>query len=474
MKFSFENLGALDTGEVEIADLTVICGKNNTGKTYLTYTLYGFLRTWQDFLVDLPQIDTHKLRTTGVIEIDLKKVYLDKAKDLSDGAIANFTSRLHQVLAAQESRFETTKLGIEFSIPAELLKDAYEREYNSEQKKRLVAFSKAANSSILKVSALVEENDRSPRPSLRPVIEREIRSIIFDRLLPSPFIVSTERTGAVTFRSELNLAKNRLINYAHQVKADEAPDPMALIQSVLGTGYPLPVKDNVDFVNQLGAVELQTSPLRAAFPELLDQLEDILGGSYKLSKVGDIDFVPKGTRGVRLRMGESSSAVRSLVILSFYLRHLAKAGDLLMVDEPELNLHPANQRKLARLLARLVNAGVKVFVTTHSDYIIKEFNTLIMFNSDLPAIEKVRKDAGYQDADRLDAERTRLYVICEESVLRKGGKKKTKTQTVKLADVSPELGFSVPTFDKTIEEMNDLQQSLYYARADSQEVDERV
>jgi predicted ATPase len=43
-----------------------------------------------------------------------------------------------------------------------------------------------------------------------------------------------------------------------------------------------------------------------------------------------------------------------------------------MVDEPELNLHPENQRRVARLFARLINLGIKVFITTHSDYIVKE------------------------------------------------------------------------------------------------------
>ena len=77
-------------------------------------------------------------------------------------------------------------------------------------------------------------------------------------------------------------------------------------------------------------------------------------------------------------MGESSSAVRSLLDIGFYLEHIAKKGDLLIIDEPELNLHPENQRCIARLLAKLVNYGIKVFITTHSDYIVKELNTLIM------------------------------------------------------------------------------------------------
>ncbi|MEA1951032.1 MAG: AAA family ATPase, partial [Planctomycetota bacterium] len=43
MKIMLKNLGAIKQAEFELGDLTIICGKNNTGKTYVTYALYGFL-----------------------------------------------------------------------------------------------------------------------------------------------------------------------------------------------------------------------------------------------------------------------------------------------------------------------------------------------------------------------------------------------------------------------------------------------
>ena len=46
MKFQITNLGRLDAADLEVGDLTVICGENNSGKTYATYALYGFLRMW--------------------------------------------------------------------------------------------------------------------------------------------------------------------------------------------------------------------------------------------------------------------------------------------------------------------------------------------------------------------------------------------------------------------------------------------
>ena len=70
MKLEIENLGALSVGKLDLADLTVICGENNTGKTYLTYTLYGLLKTWSTFL-KLPDFDLQPLRESGLMEINL-------------------------------------------------------------------------------------------------------------------------------------------------------------------------------------------------------------------------------------------------------------------------------------------------------------------------------------------------------------------------------------------------------------------
>ena len=35
---------------MELGDFTLIAGRNNIGKTYLVYTLYGFLKMWKEML----------------------------------------------------------------------------------------------------------------------------------------------------------------------------------------------------------------------------------------------------------------------------------------------------------------------------------------------------------------------------------------------------------------------------------------
>jgi ABC-type multidrug transport system ATPase subunit len=159
-------------------------------------------------------------------------------------------------------------------------------------------------------------------------------------------------------------------------------------------------------------------------------------------------------------MQESASSVRSLLLIGFYLRHSAKPGDILMIDEPELNLHPKNQRRLARLLARLVNIGLKVFVTTHSDYLVKELNTLIMLNPDGKTEEEqerlkaIANKEHYLPEEWLSPEKVRLYVAKKD---------KKKKNTLVEATITPERGIEVDSFDTTIDEMNQIQEEILFS-----------
>ena len=48
----------------------------------------------------------------------------------------------------------------------------------------------------------------------------------------------------------------------------------------------------------------------------------------------------------------------------------AKPGDLVIIDSPEVHLHPRAQTKIGELLARTAESGVQVIVETHSDHIL--------------------------------------------------------------------------------------------------------
>lgn len=49
---------------------------------------------------------------------------------------------------------------------------------------------------------------------------------------------------------------------------------------------------------------------------------------------------------------------------------LAKKGEILLIEEPEIHLHPKYQAKVMNLIIETVGRGVQVFITTHSEYLL--------------------------------------------------------------------------------------------------------
>ena len=48
----------------------------------------------------------------------------------------------------------------------------------------------------------------------------------------------------------------------------------------------------------------------------------------------------------------------------------AKLGDLLLIENPEVHLHPAGQAMMGTYLAEVANTGVQIIIETHSDHIL--------------------------------------------------------------------------------------------------------
>ena len=83
----------------------------------------------------------------------------------------------------------------------------------------------------------------------------------------------------------------------------------------------------------------------------------------------------------------ASSMVSELAPVVLYLRHLVRPNDVLIIEEPESHLHPAMQVGFTRQLAAFVRAGVRVIVTTHSEWLLEELANLVRL-SQIPEAER--------------------------------------------------------------------------------------
>lgn len=460
MKICMRNLGIIRQAEIEVAGFTIICGQNNSGKTYAVYALYGFLRLRDHFLhAQVGDAECQRLRELGVLKIDLN-TYAARAQDILDAGCEAYSKDLRRVFAAQERLFEDAVFKVTID-PADIsFAQPYERRRGS-ARRELFVISKPENSAEMEISLLKDVGATDiPTQVMQREIDAAIIDIIFGALLPSPFIASAERTGAAIFRKELDFARNRIVEELGSKTGSLNPYDM-LSKAV--ESYALPVQQNVDFTRNLEEIAKSDSFLTKRNDSILTDFTDLIGGDYRISR-GTIYFIPAADARIRLTMDESSSAVRSLLDIGFYLRHVAVPGDILMVDEPELNLHPANQRRIARLLAKLTTYGIKVFITTHSDYIIKELNTLIMLHGVTSNTEELRSKYHYSLEDRMDPSVVRVYIAEEATMAIDGLRKKTKAHTLVLAKVDAVYGIEARSFDTTINEMNAVQDAILYGQ----------
>ena len=454
-----KNIGILKQAEFSLGDLTLICGENNTGKTYAAYALYGFLQSWHN-LIRIPVSDhqVHTLLTDGYLNIELAQ-YVKKADQILAEACKRYSEQLYSVFAAPKDAFQNSEFHVEPSTIHIPKRGVIDRIISHNEQFLISSRRERSEELILTLTVNRQEGKKIDPTLVKDRMSSIISRVIFSNCFPPNLISSVERTGVAIFQKELDFARNRLLE--EMTGVDKNDDPRELLLKSY-KNYPWPVRNNVDFTRQLEDIAKNKSFISKKHPEVLADFTDIIGGEYAITQNDQLYYIPKGTK-LRLTMDQSSSAVRSLLAIGFYLRCVVEKGDLLMVDEPELSLHPENQRRIARLFARLANLGVKVFITTHSDYIVKELNTLIMLNHDKPHLKRVAEENGYRDSELINVDQVKAYVAEKALMpLEEGQKRRKRGHILVPAKIHPEFGIGVGSFDKTIDDMNRIQDDIVW------------
>lgn len=452
--FSFQKIGPVKKANLELGDLTIIAGRNNTGKSYLVYTLYGFLKMWNGWpgihrflegrrksradIPDLAEIADRLLKegkfripaSSGSLKRQRRAILNQLSRDFSRHAIS-------QVFSSQSGDFDKAAFTVKTVGGNAEVGDLHPVKIRLPGNGSL-QFKREDDQLVI---TLDWPNQRNVLPDLGYIIASEYLELLLGRLFPEPFILSAERFGISLFYRELDFTKNQLVDLLQKMgneKNRERYSPFLVLDRATSR-YALPIKDNIDYTRSLPDHVKDKSEFHST--KLFNDIKDMMDGYFKTS--GDeIRFISKARsldKKFNVPLHLASSSARGLSDLYFFLQHVAKRNHLLIVDEPESHLDTANQIRLARLLARLVRAGLKVLVTTHSDYLIKEINNLVMLNSDFEGKEEALKSLRYTNEDALSQDSIRAYVADKNGLIR--------------CEVD-RFGINMPVFDETIDRIN--------------------
>ena len=449
VSFRFENIGPVKEATLELGGLTVIAGRNNTGKTYIVYSLYGFLKGWMNS-VRRPVSRDFRIRDPD----NFPEVRAIREGILSSGQASvrvpiSTLSRHRQILAKWVGREFSPQFRNVFNLPRDRLRSArldvkVENLPDDQPPSPTMVPSQYSSISVKyedgSVVADVSEADRSVGAMHPRTPDFAYYVFLLHDLFPDPFILSAERFGVSLFYRELDFTKNQIVDLLqkHVSDRDKGNRLPYLIVDATTSRYATPIKDNIDFTRSIPDLPRDPSPL--AEHKLFDNIKNMMEGYYSNTH-DDIRFISKARKKdhFNIPLHVASSSARGLSDLYFFLRYAATRGRLLIIDEPESHLDTANQVQFARLLARFVGAGLSVIITTHSDYIVKELNNLIMLSRDFPEKDRVIRRLGYRTEDELRPESVRAYVA------ENGG--------LSACDIG-QYGIVMPVFDRTIDDIN--------------------
>jgi len=118
--------------------------------------------------------------------------------------------------------------------------------------------------------------------------------------------------------------------------------------------------------------------LRDTPPTRLRQVEERMrmffpGCSIALQQIPNVNAVTLGLRTSDetdfhrpVHVGFGLTQVFPIIVAALS----AKAGDILLIENPEVHLHPAGQALMGQFLSEVARAGVQVIVETHSDHVL--------------------------------------------------------------------------------------------------------
>ncbi len=110
--------------------------------------------------------------------------------------------------------------------------------------------------------------------------------------------------------------------------------------------------------------------------KILEEIvSDVVGGRI-IKKEGELKFVSKGSKYTS-SMKNTASGIKQIAVIQSLLRNrFLGDNSVLIIDEPEVNLHPEWQIKLARILVLLAKEGdITLYINSHSPMFIEAMDT---------------------------------------------------------------------------------------------------
>ena len=402
LRLVVDNLGPVAHADIALQPLTVLIGKNNTGKTYVAQALYAVNKAVNSYHLQpsdrlttterttLQQLVLHQTET-GRVHLPLplqEKATAWLGQGLNEAGRA-VSRNLHNYFGVSDLR-DIARWG----QPDEIAVGLYLRQEGG-QRTSLFGTQPPTTPSdeILSRISLDREafdeiradlfyrhgHDDEREDFLNAEITWNLANVVWYEFLESVGLTGKAhylpagRSGllhawsdVVKLRFELERERYGLSTMPEPSLGGIALDFISSLADILGTRRR----------HRLHRLRRRQSNTRK---ETRDLLAELMGGRIRTGAADEmIPTLEYEQDGHRLAVHRASSMVADLAPLAMWIEHLVTPKDLLIIDEPESHLHPEAIRLIARVLVRLVNEGVRIVCATHSSVLLHELSNCIL------------------------------------------------------------------------------------------------
>ena len=407
MKLIIKNLGPIknNTQAIDLSkDFFILVGRNNSGKSYVAQLLWAIFN--QDMI--------HKFARMNVEIIDNKIVENINNVEVTPELLAGILNR-YSAFLQEETKKEIFNIGKNSQILNNIvirfdhkISELREQEIKSSVNIVNIQYEEENTFKYIEVKKdkgdLIYKFEENKLPdTIKEIIPKKYLDDVVDqkKFVLIAIIITTmlKHKHETFFLPASRIFFPTFYRYIYEVDRKRREQDIKKLVDLLENPRKKG-KIKLSDLEELGFKRKYTEPMNKVFEKLfslnleeniegnyinlVQQLQEILGGEIKLISVEGIgltEFYFKiDSVDEPLPMYLASSSVNQLTTLYLYLKYWAlEKNNFLMIDEPEVNLHPENQIKLINILIQFIQneTGNKVLITTHSSMLANAINNYI-------------------------------------------------------------------------------------------------
>jgi len=373
MQVNLENIGIIKKANIIIDGLTVIAGHNDTGKSTIGKVLFSIIKSISRYKEDLEEDKEKNIKQL------VDRIYFNLRKRINFTEDTNIKDMFYPVSFMEDiarNNTEAINSRINFCDDNNIGKIIYDK---LQELRKIVGQDDNKNETIKRAfkkilfSEFADElvNKHIKNDELSYINIKEFENEILNIEMTNQKDISFKLNDELYFNDSTLIETPMILNFNESIKNSKS--------------Y-FEIRDKNDRLNFMGMpnIAFHIKDIDSKLKESIYNDEDLFINnelSQKISEIvnGEMKFIPKEKEfiyikkdGKRYKSINTASGIKSFGILQMLFNSgFIDERSIIVIDEPEVHLHPEWQLKYAELIVLLVKNNINILVTTHSPYMIE-------------------------------------------------------------------------------------------------------